>query len=56
MTVLRCVIIRETAMGFLDNVVKGLGDDAAGGLSDLLKVRAASADWPRSLVRRAWVM
>ena len=24
-------------MGFLDNVVKGLGDDAAGGLSDLLK-------------------
>jgi len=24
-------------MGFLDNVVKGLGDDAAGGLGDLLK-------------------
>lgn len=24
-------------MGFLDNVVKGLGDDAAGGLGELLK-------------------
>ncbi|MFE9082396.1 YidB family protein [Brevundimonas sp. NPDC003935] len=28
---------RRTTMGLLDNVLGGLGDDAAGGLSDLLK-------------------
>ena len=31
-------------MGFLDNVVKGLGQDAAGGLGDLLKGQAGLGD------------
>lgn len=41
-------------MGFLDNVVKGLGDDAAGDWATCSRVRAALADWRRSSARRAW--
>ena len=43
-------------MGFLDNVLNGLGDDAAGGLGDLLKGQGGVGGLAEKFGQAAWAM